>query len=512
MGIEGLLQALKPIRVKKNIQKFEGLTAAVDVSTWLYKGTYSCAFELAQGEETNSYLRYTLKMIRLLRNHKITPIMVFDGLTLPLKEENIKQRKEEKLRNKIVGDRLRDEGRAEEANAAYSRSISVGKTMVYKLIDILDAIHVSYIVSPYEADAELAYLCMTKKADFAISEDSDLLVYGCSSVVFKLEPDGSCEHVALDAVREGKFEGLLDDECLNEMLSLSPEKFMELCIVAGCDYQPNIPGFGLKRALKMLSHLTLEETLGRIRYKKQYMGKIPEGYKEKVRRIKFQFLYGRVIDPVTFAMTTLRPLPENTKAEDTVGLGAEFPKDIVELHAKGLYNYKKHLKRIKMSNEEAIQLLRDVTTTPGKPIAAKRDANSSSKTIPAEATKASQHKPEEEKSAPPETKAVVVPATAATTVAEKEEIELLMKLADEQKTSTVREIVAELKITDQKDATPGKENRVVPSQVDAKLRQKEEKVAMKREFAEISKSDEAELQQRGKTTKPEPEPAEMDAK
>lgn len=41
---------------------------------------------------------------------------------------------------------------------------------------------VKYIVSPYESDAQIAYLLSSGEADFALTEDSDLLVFGCKKV------------------------------------------------------------------------------------------------------------------------------------------------------------------------------------------------------------------------------------------------------------------------------------------------------------------------------------------
>lgn len=41
---------------------------------------------------------------------------------------------------------------------------------------------VDCIVAPYEADAQLAYLMKSGLAQAIISEDSDLLVYGCQKV------------------------------------------------------------------------------------------------------------------------------------------------------------------------------------------------------------------------------------------------------------------------------------------------------------------------------------------
>lgn len=38
------------------------------------------------------------------------------------------------------------------------------------------------MIAPYKADAELAFLLKQGHADFVISEDSDLLAYGCEKV------------------------------------------------------------------------------------------------------------------------------------------------------------------------------------------------------------------------------------------------------------------------------------------------------------------------------------------
>ena len=45
---------------------------------------------------------------------------------------------------------------------------------------------VDYLIAPYESDAQIAYLVKEKYVDFAITEDSDLICYGCNEIVFKL--------------------------------------------------------------------------------------------------------------------------------------------------------------------------------------------------------------------------------------------------------------------------------------------------------------------------------------
>ena len=43
---------------------------------------------------------------------------------------------------------------------------------------------VPYVVAPYEADAQLAFLERQGIVDGVISDDSDLIVFGCQTVIF----------------------------------------------------------------------------------------------------------------------------------------------------------------------------------------------------------------------------------------------------------------------------------------------------------------------------------------
>lgn len=39
-----------------------------------------------------------------------------------------------------------------------------------------------YIVAPYEADAQMTFLAVSKQVDAVITEDSDLIPFGCPRV------------------------------------------------------------------------------------------------------------------------------------------------------------------------------------------------------------------------------------------------------------------------------------------------------------------------------------------
>lgn len=59
--------------------------------------------------------------------------------------------------------------------------------MIEVLIDVLHKLQIDVMIAPYEADAQIAYLVKEGIADIGISEDSDLLVYGCTNLVVKLK-------------------------------------------------------------------------------------------------------------------------------------------------------------------------------------------------------------------------------------------------------------------------------------------------------------------------------------
>ncbi len=361
MGIEGLLPLLKPVTHKTHISTFDGKTAAVDASAWLYKGIYSCSWELGNGLPTHGYLNYPLKMIRMLQKNNVKPILVFDGTAMPLKEQTIKKRKDDKKKSRELAQKYLSEGKKEQAASMFARCMTVQTEMLSTLMDVLYHMNVDYVVAPYEADAEIAFLCREKLADFAISEDSDILVYGCTNLVLKLDIEGTCENVLLnDTLFNQAYMETVKNEYAKDLASLPRERFMELCIMSGCDYLDNIPGIGIKKALKLMKFYTLEETLGKIKYKKQFIGKVPEDYKDRVDTIKLQFLNGRIIDPRTNVMTELAPLPATVTPAQSEQIGKMFDPAVVERYTKGLYSVRKNISRDRITAEEVARILKEM--------------------------------------------------------------------------------------------------------------------------------------------------------
>lgn len=104
------------------------------------------------------------------------------------------------------------------------RVIDISQEMAKQLIDKLIELNIDYIVAPYEADAQISYLVRNGYAHFAISEDSDLILYGCDYVLYKLSNENTGVLLRHDKVLE----------CLGEDVDkFDFVKFKRMCI---CKY------------------------------------------------------------------------------------------------------------------------------------------------------------------------------------------------------------------------------------------------------------------------------------
>mmetsp|Transcript_37393 Transcript_37393/g.27186 ORF Transcript_37393/g.27186 Transcript_37393/m.27186 type:complete len:80 (-) Transcript_37393:100-339(-) len=72
----------------------------------------------------------------------------------------------------------------------FTRSLTLRTRMIELMIDILESLKIDFIMAPYEADAQMAYMVREGYADFAVTEDSDLIVYGCPKIFMKCQHNG----------------------------------------------------------------------------------------------------------------------------------------------------------------------------------------------------------------------------------------------------------------------------------------------------------------------------------
>ncbi|KAF8636911.1 hypothetical protein AX17_003162 [Amanita inopinata Kibby_2008] len=279
--------------VTKSLSEFSGQTIAVDAYVWLHKGAYACATELATGKPTHKYVDYAMHRVRLLRHYKIEPYVVFDGGPLPAKQNTEHDRKRRRDEHLARGNALAAQGKHSQARECYVKSIDVTPQMAYQFIKALRAENVSYVVAPYEADAQLAYLERRGLVDGILTEDSDLLVYGCRTVLFKLDPIAA----TVVSVSRKDFGNVTFPSSEISLVGWSDVQFRAMAILSGCDYLPSITGIGLKTACSLLRKWkTVEQAIRNLVLEKRKP--VPKDYLNNFRKAEKCFLHQRVYCPL----------------------------------------------------------------------------------------------------------------------------------------------------------------------------------------------------------------------
>ncbi|CDO70975.1 hypothetical protein BN946_scf184830.g7, partial [Trametes cinnabarina] len=294
--------------------------------------------------------------VRLLRHYGIEPYLVFDGGPLPAKQGTESERKQRREENLSRANALAAQGKHSQAREYYVKCVDVTPQMAYQLIKVRklpmsrDLVFlvlgmpftptlggqtegVPYIVAPYEADAQLAYLERIGLVDGIITEDSDLLVFGCKTVLYKLDITSStvtCISRDDFASVESKSAGGLS------LVGWTDTQFRAMAILSGCDYLPSIPGIGLKTAWTLLrKHKTVETMLNMLRLEGKK--KIPKDYLDAFRLAEKVFLYQRVYDPTQERLVHLTPLPDGEPwdAEKEAYVGAHIEPSLAKRVAEG---------------------------------------------------------------------------------------------------------------------------------------------------------------------------------
>jgi hypothetical protein len=212
MGVKFLKNYINAncIGVRKcNLNEFSNKRIVVDASIYLYK--YKGQQMLVNG---------IINLIGLFAEHNISPVFVFDGKPKHAKRDELIKRKTEKINAWQQLKALQSQGLTDET--LQMKSTRVSKADINTVKNILDRLGVLYIDALYEADEVCAMLMLHNQVDVCLSDDTDMFVFGCNTVMRELSPDGM-----------GKVYNL--NKILFSM-NMNFQTFKQLCIISGNDY------------------------------------------------------------------------------------------------------------------------------------------------------------------------------------------------------------------------------------------------------------------------------------
>ena len=194
-------------------EQLRGSTVIVDISIYLYR--FKAADEL---------LTLIQKMLADFITYNIRGIFIFDGKPKQNKQTELNVRKEQKEKAWQDYKKLVDNNSTNTNQMQWlkQQSTKINKNDIANVKELMDKIGIQYTVAPYEADEVCAKLSIEKQV-YCMSDDMDMLVYGCKHVL---------RNVNFDTKTATLYK--LDD--ILNYLQLSYEDFKRLCIVSGTDY------------------------------------------------------------------------------------------------------------------------------------------------------------------------------------------------------------------------------------------------------------------------------------
>jgi len=284
MGIKGLMKLIQdecPTAIKETEMKnYFGRKIALDASMCLYQFLIAVRQDGNQlaneaGEVTSHLNGLFYRTIRMVEAG-LKPVYVFDGKPPKMKSHELAKRKEARDKAKEDLEEAKEVGTATEVDKQERRLVKVTKEHVVECKRLLDCMGIPYVEAETEAEAQCAQMVQAGLVHHVATEDMDALTFKTTSLLRRL----TMPEARKLSVQELSYEKTL------KMLALTHEEFVDLCILLGCDYVPNIKGIGPKKAIEFIrKYKSIEEIIKNVCDGKKYV--VPEDWQYQGARLLF---------------------------------------------------------------------------------------------------------------------------------------------------------------------------------------------------------------------------------
>lgn len=225
MGIKRLnkylsdINAIKIHDINKYFLSYQNSVIAIDVMLYAHKYKFSC---------DNIFSAFINQIIHFLQN-KIIPLYIIDGKAPSEKNDIINLRNNRKkkinekiefLKNQLKNDLLDKNLIIQKINKLNKVNYNLDANFLNILIQLFDIFNVPYIRADSEADILISDLYKRDLIKLCLSEDTDLLTFGCKKVI-KIYKKKIYEY---------------DLDFILQKIDINYNQFIEICILFGCDY------------------------------------------------------------------------------------------------------------------------------------------------------------------------------------------------------------------------------------------------------------------------------------
>ncbi len=249
MGIKMLSKIIKEkapnaVRAMK-ISQYRSNKIAIDASMFIYQFLIAVRSENStlkySGSDTSHLSGLFYRTIKLVEKG-ITPVYVFDGVAPISKIGELQKRTEKREKAGEMLVKAISEGDATEIAKYEKRQVKITTEHIEESKKLLDLMGIPYVTAPSEAEAHCAYLCKRGIVRAVATEDMDALCFGAPVVLRNMN---ASQYKKVD-IEEYNLEKILKG------MGLEMDKFIDLCILMGCDFCGTLPNIGPKRGFELI--------------------------------------------------------------------------------------------------------------------------------------------------------------------------------------------------------------------------------------------------------------------
>ena len=260
---------LTPIITKETIalDALHGQTLAVDGNGELYQflalirlrdGT---PLKDSKGRTTSHLSGLFYRTTRLIAEHALTLVFVFDGTPPPRKAQEIAKRRAVRSRYEEERAAALERGDLAEAYSKATMTSRLTKEMVWEAQELLRLMGVPTVQAPSEAEAQAAHMAATSpQVSAAASKDYDALLFGAPTLVRFLTISGK-EFLP----SQGAFRPIVPETIVLARLldgwGITREQLVDLALLVGTDFNEGVAGIGPKKALKLVQRYGRMESM-----------------------------------------------------------------------------------------------------------------------------------------------------------------------------------------------------------------------------------------------------------
>jgi 5'-3' exonuclease len=220
----------------------------IGIDVWLYAYKYKYLY--------NNIIFGFYKLLTTMLLNNILPIMIFDGKT-PLEKMNIVNKRNNKKNN--INKRIINLSNLNPTDEINNKINQLSKQLIYitredinSLKELLLLLNIQFIDAIEEADTVCCQLFKENKIDACLSDDTDILVYGC--IIIKIMGEQIIEY---------------DINHILKMLNINMNQFVDMCILLGCDYIQLYPKLEPEQCYDLIKNNTLENIISTCKYNKK---------------------------------------------------------------------------------------------------------------------------------------------------------------------------------------------------------------------------------------------------